>query len=86
MDPYSYAQFGAYFCCSCNIKEAPSVALCAFKMCQELLNAHSKYGGSCSFLSCRRLEQRIGLHDVNRAALDTFLMRIEQIRIRFEQL
>jgi hypothetical protein len=30
--------------------EAPRVALWAFKMSRKLLNAHSKYGGSCSIL------------------------------------
>jgi hypothetical protein len=37
--------------------EAPSAALCAFKMSWKLLNAHSKYGGSCSILSYRCPEQ-----------------------------
>jgi hypothetical protein len=37
--------------------EASSVALCAFKMSQKLLNAHSKYYGSCSIWSNRCLEQ-----------------------------
>jgi hypothetical protein len=41
----------AFFSCSSDIMEAPSVALCAFKMSQKLLNAHLKYGGSCSILS-----------------------------------
>jgi hypothetical protein len=44
------------FTCSNDIIEAPSVALCAFKMSRKLLNAHSKYGKSCSILSYRRLE------------------------------
>jgi hypothetical protein len=48
------SQFGAFFTCSSDIIEAPSVALCAFKMSGKLLNAHSKYGGSCSILSYRR--------------------------------
>jgi hypothetical protein len=47
----------AFFSCSSDIMEAPSVALCAFKMSRKLLNAHLKYGGSCSILSYRRLEQ-----------------------------
>jgi hypothetical protein len=34
---------------SSDIMEAPSVALCAFKMSQKLLNAHSKYGGAALF-------------------------------------
>jgi hypothetical protein len=50
-------QFGPFSCCSSNIMEAPRVALCAFKMARKLLNAHSKYGGSCSILLYRRLEQ-----------------------------
>ncbi len=48
------SQFGLFSCCSSNIIEAPRVALCAFKMSRKLLNAHSKYGGSCSILSYRR--------------------------------
>jgi hypothetical protein len=32
------------FSYSSDIMEAPSVALCAFKMSRKLLNAHSKYG------------------------------------------
>ncbi len=47
----------AFFSCSSDIIKAPSVALCAFKMSWKLLNAHSKYVGSCSILSYRRLEQ-----------------------------
>jgi hypothetical protein len=45
------------FSCSSDIMEAPRVALCALKMSQKLLNAHLKYGGSCSILSYRRPEQ-----------------------------
>jgi hypothetical protein len=52
----SYAQFDA-FCWSSDIMEAPTVAPCTFKMRQELLNAHSEYGGSCSILSCGGLEK-----------------------------
>jgi hypothetical protein len=40
----SYAQCGTFFCCSSNIMEALSIALCAFKMCRVFLNAHSNYG------------------------------------------
>jgi hypothetical protein len=47
----------AFFSFSSDIMEGPSVALCAFKMSRKLLNAHSKYGRSCSILSYRRLEQ-----------------------------
>jgi hypothetical protein len=47
----------AFFSCSSDIMEAPSVALCAIKMSRKLLNAHLKYGGSCSILSCRCLGQ-----------------------------
>jgi hypothetical protein len=47
----------AFFSCSSDIMEAPSVALCAFKMSWKLLNAHSEYSGSCSILPYRRLEQ-----------------------------
>ncbi len=79
-------QFGAFFSRSSDIMEAPSVALCAFKMSRKLLNAHSKYGGSCSVLSYRCQSYTIGLRDINRAAHAIFWMRIEQIRIRFEQL
>jgi hypothetical protein len=82
----SYAQFRALFCCSSDIMEAPSVALCTFKMYRELLNAHSKYGGSCSILSYRRLEQHNRPSWWKRAALAMFWMYIEQIRIRLEQL
>jgi hypothetical protein len=51
--------FAHLFSCSSDNMEAPSVALCAFKMSQKLLNAHSKYYGSCSiFIKYRRrLEQ-----------------------------
>jgi hypothetical protein len=48
----------AFFSHSSDTMEAPSVALCAFKMLRKLLYAHSKYGGRCSILSYRRLEQR----------------------------
>jgi hypothetical protein len=51
------SHFGPFSCCSSNIIEAPRVALRAFKMSRKLLNAHSKYGGSCSILSYRHLEQ-----------------------------
>jgi hypothetical protein len=37
---YSYAHFGALLCCSSDIMKAPSVAQCASKMYEELLNAH----------------------------------------------
>jgi hypothetical protein len=50
------SRFGAFFTCSSDIIEVPSVALCTFKMSWKLLHAHSKYGGSCSILSYWRLE------------------------------
>jgi hypothetical protein len=31
------SQFGAFYCCSSDIMEVPSVALCALKMCWESL-------------------------------------------------
>jgi hypothetical protein len=49
------SQFDAFFCCSSDIKEMPSVALCTFKISRKLLNALSRYGGS--ILSYRCLEQ-----------------------------
>ncbi len=42
---------------SSAIKEALRFSLFTFKMSRILLNAHSKYGRSCSILSYRRLEQ-----------------------------
>jgi hypothetical protein len=41
-------------------------------MCWELHYAHSKYGGSCFILSCKQIEQKTGLHGVNRAAPNIF--------------
>jgi hypothetical protein len=51
------SQFGAFFYSSSDIMEARSVALSTFKMSRKLLKSRLKYGGSCSVLSYRRLEQ-----------------------------
>ncbi len=79
------SQFGIFFSCSSNIRPH-QVLLYVHSKCVGVLNVHPKYGGSCSILSCRRLEQHNWLHDVNRAALTIFWMRIEQNRICLEQL
>ncbi len=46
---FAHSQFGAYLCCSSYIKEAPSVALCAVKMCRKLLKAHSNMARAALF-------------------------------------
>ncbi len=54
-----------------DIIEAPSVALCAFKMCWELINAQSKYGGSCStyfIIKVPRATQKALINSVSREA------------------
>ncbi len=46
---HSYAEFGTFFCCYSDIMEAPSVALCTFRMYRELLNVIQNMAGAAPF-------------------------------------